>query len=77
MIGEVFEDGQFRGSAGKVELAHNTERRLGMHIGDYMLWDLPTEPDLLGIAYIPTGEMGIFKKKDIEPHLAAFFGLNF
>lgn len=77
MIGEVFEDGQFRGSAGKVELPHNTERRLGMHIGNYMLWDLPTEPDLLGVAYIPTGEMGIFKKKDIEPHLAAFFGLNF
>jgi hypothetical protein len=77
MIGEVFEDGQFRGSAQKVELKHNTELRIAMHIGDYMLFVMPTDPDLIGVSYLPTGEMGVFKKKDLEPHLAAFFGLNF
>lgn len=77
MHGEVFADGQFRGTAEKVELAHNTELRVAMHIGDYMLWVMPTEPDMIGLSYLPTGEMGVFKKKDLEPHLAAFFGLNF
>jgi hypothetical protein len=77
MIGEVFEDGQFRGAVEKVELKHNTELRIAMHIGDYMLFVMPTDPDLIGVSYLPTGEMGVFKKKDLEPHLAAFFGLNF
>lgn len=77
MLGEVFEDGQFRGRAEKVELAHNTVMHISMHIGDYMLWVLPTEPDVIGISFMPTGEMGVFKKADLEPHLAAFFGLNF
>lgn len=77
MIGEVFEDGQFRGAAERQELAHNTELRIAMHIGDYMLWVMPTEPDMVGVTYIPSGEMGVFKKADLEPHLAAFFGLNF
>lgn len=77
MHGEVFADGQFRGSVQKIELPHNTELRVAMHIGDYMLWVMPTEPDMIGLSYLPTGEMGVFKKKDLEPHLAAFFGLNF
>lgn len=77
MQGEVFEDGQFRGSITEVELAHNTEMRVSIHIGEYMLWVLPNDPELIGVSYLPTGEMGVFQKKDFEPHLAAFFGLHF
>ena len=77
MIGEVFEDGQFRGTAEKIETVNNTDLQVAMHIGDYMVWVAPNEPDMIGISYIPSGETGVFKKADLEPHIAAFFGLNF
>jgi hypothetical protein len=40
-----------------------------------MIWDV--DSDTLGITFMGTGEMGMFKKKDFEPYIAAFFGLNF
>jgi hypothetical protein len=46
-----------------VEMPHN------------MIWD--ADIDTLGITFMGTGEMGLFKKKDFEPYIAAFFGLNF
>jgi hypothetical protein len=46
-----------------------------MVVGDYLLWKL--DGDDIGIGYRNTGEMGVFKKKDFEPYIAAFFGLNF
>jgi hypothetical protein len=45
------------------------------HVGNYMIWD--ADIDTLGITFMGTGEMGLFKKKDFEPYIAAFFGLNF
>lgn len=71
MFGEVFADGQFRGSY-KIDDVPNH----AMVIGDYLLWPLEGGEDI-GIGYRPTGEMGIFKVADFEPYLKAFFGLNF
>lgn len=70
MFGEVFADGQFRGSY-KIDDVPNH----AMVIGDYLLWTLDGED--IGIGFRPTGEMGIFKVADFEPYLKAFFGLNF
>jgi hypothetical protein len=58
-----------------VEMPHNTAMYLRAHVGNYMIWDV--DPDTLGITFMGTGEMGLFKKKDFEPYIAAFFGLNF
>lgn len=66
MFGEVFDDGQFRGVG---------EIRAMLNVGDYMIWDV--DPDSFGITLTTTGEMGVFKKKDFESHVAAFFGLNY
>ena len=45
------------------------------HVGNYMIWDV--DSDTLGITFMGTGEIGMFKKEDFEPYIAAFFGLNF
>ena len=71
MFGEVFADGQFRGHY-KVD----DVPRHAMVIGDYLLWPLEGGEEI-GMGFRPTGEMGIFKTADFEPHLRAFFGLNF
>ena len=71
VFGEVFEDGQFRGSH-KVEDVPNH----AVVIGDYMVWPLDGG-ESIGICYRVTGEMGVFKVADFEPYIKAFFGLNF
>jgi hypothetical protein len=71
MFGEVFADGQFRGSYKLEDVP-----RHAMVIGDYLLWVLD-DPEEIGIGHRGTGEMGIFKVADFEPYLKAFFGLNF
>jgi hypothetical protein len=70
MIGEVFEDGQFRGHYKIDDIPSHA-----MAIGDYLLW--PLDGDEFGMVYRNTGEMGIFKTADFEPYMEAFFGLNF
>jgi len=65
MFGEVFNDGQFRGD----------KLRAMLNVGDYMIWDV--DGDSFAITLTTTGEMGVFRKKDFEAHVAAFFGLNF
>ena len=72
MFGEVFDDGQFRGM-GEIHVGYKL--RAMLNVGDYMIWDV--DPDSFGITLTTTGEMGVFKKKDFESHVAAFFGLNF
>lgn len=72
MFGEVFDDGQFRGVG---EMTAGDKLRAMLNVGDYMIWDV--DPDSFGITLTTTGEMGVFKKKDFESHVAAFFGLNF
>jgi hypothetical protein len=42
-----------------------------------MIWESIHEPAEIGIAYIPTGEMGTFKTAEFETYIKAFFGLNF
>ena len=70
IFGEVFEDGQFRGSH-KIEDIPNH----AVVVGDYMLWEMGDGD--IGIGYRVTGEMGVFKVADFEPYIKAFFGLNF
>jgi hypothetical protein len=70
MFGEIFEDGQFRGHMSKADTPLHV-----IVIGDYQLWTLGEGE--VGIGFVPTGEMGIFKTADFEPYLKAFFGLNF
>jgi len=72
MFGEVFADGQFRGA---VEETAGDKLRAMLNVGDYMIWDV--DGDSFAITLTTTGEMGVFKKKDFESHVAAFFGLNF
>ena len=72
MFGEVFDDGQFRGMG---EIHVGDKLRAMLNVGDYMIWDV--DPDSFAITLTTTGEMGVFKKKDFESHVAAFFGLNF
>jgi hypothetical protein len=72
MFGEVFADGQFRGA---VEETAGDKLRAMLNVGDYMIWDV--DGDSFCITLTTTGEMGVFKKKDFESHVAAFFGLNF
>jgi hypothetical protein len=45
-------------------------------IGDYATWPVD-DAGKIGITYIPTGEIGIFNKTDLEPYIKGFFGLNF
>lgn len=72
VFGEVFADGQFRGVG---EMTAGDKLRAMLNVGDYMIWDV--DPDSFGITLTTTGDMGVFKKKDFESHVAAFFGLNF
>jgi hypothetical protein len=71
MIGEVFDDGEFRGQYKIDDVPKNA-----MVIGDYLLWACNSKEEI-GIGYRVTGEMGIFKVADFEPYMKAFFGLNF
>jgi hypothetical protein len=45
-------------------------------VGDYAMWPVD-DAEKIGITYIPTGEIGIFNKADLEPYIKGFFGLNF
>jgi len=71
LIGEFFDDGQFRGyRARDIEPPPNSIR-----IGDYTLWE---GDDLtFYILFEPTGEMGAFRKEEFAAHVKAFFGLHF
>jgi len=71
MIGEAFEDGEFRGHYGVDDVP-----RHAIVIGDYLLWSLDNNEEII-IGYRNTGDMGIIKVADFEPHIKAFFGLNF
>lgn len=46
-----------------------------MRVGDYLLGDMDDKK--LTIFHEPTGEGGVFDKAEFEPHVKAFFGLNF
>lgn len=70
MIGEVFDDGQFRGGLSRDFIPPPTS----IQIGDYVLWD---SGENFYIVFVPTGQMGTFKKEHFESHVAAFFGLHF
>jgi len=71
MLGEVFEDGQFRGG-----LSRDFARPpASIKIGDYVLWD--NDDDMFYILFEPTGELGAFKKEEFAAHVSAFFGLHF
>ena len=71
MLGEIFEDGQFRG--------HRTRDiappPASIQIGDYALWD--GDDGTFYILFEPTGEIGAFKKEEFVAHVKAFFGLHF
>jgi hypothetical protein len=56
MFGEVFADGQFRGS---VEETAGDKLRAMLNVGDYMIWDV--DGDSFAITLTTTGEMGVFK----------------
>ena len=71
IFGEVFDDGQMRGSYGVGPIPMGK----GIVFGDYVVWD--TGDNQFGIGYRETGEMGIFNKADFEAHIEAFYGLNF
>jgi hypothetical protein len=71
MLGEFFEDGQFRGGLSR-DFAPPPK---AIQIGDYALWD--NDDDTFYIIFKPTGEMGVFKKKEFAAHVSAFFGLLF
>jgi hypothetical protein len=69
-MGEVFDDGQFRG-----HLAPDVAPPpVSIRIGDYLLWDSGGN---FYIVFVPTGQMGTFKKEHFESHVPAFFGLHF
>jgi hypothetical protein len=71
--GEIFNDGSVRGY-----LKPDHEKIEGaIMVGDYMIWESIHEPAEIGIAYMPTGEMGTFKTAEFETYIKAFFGLNF
>lgn len=71
MLGEFFEDGQFRGHLTRAHLTRDE----AIQIGDYALWD--NDGDTFYILFEPTGEMGVFKKEEFASHVSAFFGLHF
>ena len=77
MFGEIHEDGQFRGNIKNfAEDEQKLRNQHGLiHVGEYALWGV--DGDEIYICYMPSGEMGAFKKKDFETHVSAFFGLNF
>lgn len=72
VIGEVFEDGQFRGNTRGFVPEVTIED--GIKIGRYTLLDCDKDTFYI---FLDTGEVGAFKKSDFESHVAAFFGLNF
>lgn len=70
--GEIFDDGHLRGY-----LRPDHEKIEGaIMVGNYMIWDC-NDSESIGIAFMPTGEMGTFKAADFETYIKAFFGLNF
>jgi hypothetical protein len=71
IFGEVFADGQFRGTE-----KHNKLPKEVITVGDYYLWSVE-EPEKIGLTHIPTGETGVFNTADLEPYIKGFFGLNF
>lgn len=71
VVGEVFDDGQFRGHGIAVPDVHLEN---GIKVGRYTLMD--SDEDTFYI-FFDTGEVGAFLKSDFESHIAAFFGLNF
>ena len=71
MLGEVFEDGQFRGHR-TMDVAPPPA---SIQIGDYALWD--GDDGTFYILFEPTGEIGAFKKEEFVAHVSAFFGLHF
>lgn len=71
MVGEVFDDGQFRGGLSR----DFAQPPVSIKIGDYVLWG--NDDDTFYILFEPTGELGAFKKEDFVAHVAAFFGLHF
>ena len=71
MLGEVFEDGQFRGHHAR-DVVPPSE---SIQIGDYALWD--GNDGTFYILFEPTGEIGAFKKEEFASHVSAFFGLRF
>lgn len=77
MFGEVFEDGQFRGNMKgfSVDEQKMREQHGLIYIGEYAMWG--QGDDDIYLCHMPSGEFGVFKKKDFETHVSAFFGLNF
>ena len=73
IMGEVFDDGQFRGHTHRLPSPEVTIED-GINIGRYTLLDCDKDTFYI---FIDTGEVGVFKKSDFEAHIAAFFGLNF
>jgi hypothetical protein len=71
MLGEFFEDGQFRG----YRTRDSAPPPKAIQIGDYSLWD--GDDGTFYILFEPTGEMGAFKKEEFASHVTAFFGLHF
>lgn len=71
MLGEFFDDGQFRGHLTRGHLTRDE----AIQIGDYVLWD--GDAGTFYILFEPTGEMGAFKKEEFASHVSAFFGLHF
>jgi len=71
MLGEFFEDGQFRGGLSR----DFAPPPASIKIGDYVLWD--NDDDMFYILFEPTGELGAFKKEEFASHVSAFFGLHF
>ena len=71
MLGETFEDGQFRGYRTR-DIAPPPA---SIQIGDYALWD--GDDGTFYILFEPTGEIGAFKKEEFVAHVSAFFGLHF
>ena len=71
VFGEVFEDGQFRGSTPD-PMAFT---KGAITFKEYALWDV--DADKVGITNLITGEAGVFDKADFEAHVSAFLGLNF
>ena len=71
IMGEFFDDGQFRGH----RAPDVTPPPASIRIGDYALWD--GDDGTFYILFEPTGEIGAFKKEEFASHVSAFFGLHF
>ena len=71
MMGEIFDDGQFRGH----RAPDVAPPPASIRIGDYALWD--GDDGTFYILFEPTGQLGVFKKEHFVAHVSAFFGLQF